>query len=205
MRFTSSRSTSRAVLRRAAIAACGLLFAAAAGATTFYKWTDAGGNVHYSDTPPKGHVGQVTRIEVDPGVQTVAPPIVDKPAPDRALPPPAESLPAGPDILTQRRQTRAKLEANLDAARARLDAAQKALSEAGDPQPDEWQYTVGGPPAAGSLPRVNCHAGVDGKLICPGRVPSESYYTRVQQLEEAVKRAQADVDAAEVAYRKGVD
>jgi len=36
-------------------------------------------------------------------------------------------------------------------------------------------------------------------------VPSEAYFTRVQQLEEAVKRAQADVDAAEVAYRKGVD
>lgn len=205
MRFTSSRSIGSGRLRQAVLVAAGLLFAAAAGAATFYKWTDAGGNVHYSDAPPKGHVGEVTRIEVDPGAHTVAPPVPDRPAPDRAVPLPAESAPAGPDLLTQRRQTRARLEANLDAARERLDTAKKALSEAGDPQADEWQYTVGGAPAAGAVPRVNCHAGVDGKLVCPGRVPSEAYYTRVQQLEEAVKRAQADVDAAEVAYRKGVD
>ena len=88
---------------------------------------------------------------------------------------------------------------------ARLDIAKKALSEAGEPQDDEWQYTVGGTPPPGSGPRANCHTAANGKVICPGRVPSEAYFTRVQQLEEAVKRAQADVDAAEVAYRKGVD
>lgn len=205
MRFTSSRSNSRAMLRRAALLAGGLLFAAAAGATTFYKWTDADGNVHYSDKPPKGHVGEVTTLEVDPGAQTVAPPVADKPVPDRSLPTAIAPPPGGVDILTQRRATRAKLEANLDAARERLDVAQKALSEAGEPQGDEWQYTVGGPPAPGSAPRANCHAGADGKVICPGRVPSGDYYARVQQLEESVKRAQAEVDAAEIAYRKGVD
>lgn len=203
MRFTSSRSAGSTPLRRAALLAAGLLFAAAAGATTFYKWTDADGNVHYSDKPPKG-VGEVTTLEVDPGAHTVTPPAVAaKPAPE----PPAaiEPVPGGTDILTQRRQTRARLEANLQAARERLDIAKKALSEAGEPQDDEWQYTVGGTPPPGSGPRANCHTAANGKVICPGRVPSEAYFTRVQQLEEAVKRAQADVDAAEVAYRKGVD
>lgn len=205
MRFKSWRSGGRTIGRCAALLAGGLLFAASAGATTFYKWTDADGNVHYSDRPPKGHVGEVTTVEVDPGAYTVTPPIAEKPAPERAAPAPAEPAPGSVDLLTQRRETRARLEANLEAARERLDLAKKALSQAGEPQTDEWQYTVGGPPSASSAPRSNCHKTADGKVICPGRVPNEAYYTRVQQLEQAVKRAQADVDAAEVAYRKGVD
>jgi len=51
----------------------------------------------------------------------------------------------------------------------------------------------------------NCHKGADGRLVCPGRVPNEAYYARVQQLEDAVKHAEADVEDAERAYRRGVD
>jgi outer membrane protein TolC len=42
-------------------------------------------------------------------------------------------------------------------------------------------------------------------MTCPTFVPTEAYYERVQKLEEAVLRAQAEVDVAEQAYRRGVD
>ena len=42
-------------------------------------------------------------------------------------------------------------------------------------------------------------------MQCPALVPSEAYYDRVRELEEAVKRAEAELDDAERAYRRGVD
>ena len=65
--------------------------------------------------------------------------------------------------------------------------------------------TIGGPPGAGQVARSNCHKTQDGRTICPGRVPNAQYYSRVQQLEEDVKRAEAAVEEAERAYRQGVD
>ncbi len=106
----------------ACLALGALAIAADASATTFYKWTDADGNVHYSDKPPKGFSGVVTPVEVDADAHTVP------------LAPPPETAPAAPvsqapDLLTQRRETRARLEHNLAAARERLDLARKALAE----------------------------------------------------------------------------
>jgi len=194
-------------LVRAGFAGLAMLAAAhAAFAATFYKWTDKDGTVHYGDAPPKGFTGTVSRIDVDPEAHTVAPPVkpVEKAVP--LEPGAATPAPAEPDLLTQRRQTRARLEANLEQARARLDLARKALAEAGAPQPDEWQVTLGGPPGPGAqVPRSNCHATQDGRTICPGRVPSAEYYSRVQQLEDRVKRAELAVEDAERAYRRGVD
>jgi hypothetical protein len=191
------------IARAAALCvACAALVPGAAHAATFYKWTDNDGVVHYGDAPPKGFKGEVTRVDVDPGSRTVPAP----PPPPGAAPESREAPKPAPDLLEQRRATRDRLEANLAQARARLDVARKALAEAGEPQDDEWQTTVGGPPGPGpQVARSNCHKAADGRVICPGRVPSEAYYTRVQQLEDAVKRAEAEVEEAERAYRRGVD
>lgn len=202
MRCTVWRSSSSAKALALVALACAAFVPAPSFAATFYKWVGPDGVVHYGDAPPKGFKGEVMRVEVDPGAHTL-PPVAPPPAPgaeSRELEKPA------PDLLDQRRETRARLEANLDSARARLDLARKALAETGDPQEDEWQTTVGGPPGPGpQVPHSNCHKGADGRLVCPGRVPSEAYYARVQQLEDAVKRAEADVEDAERAYRRGVD
>jgi hypothetical protein len=183
-------------------AACFVLASGTAHAATFFKWIDKDGVVHYGDAPPKGFAGEVTRVDVDPGAHTMPAP----PPPPDAAPESREAPRRAPDLLEERRATRAKLEANLAQARARLDVARKALAEVGEPQADEWQTTVGGPPGPGpQVPHSNCHKGANGKVVCPGRVPSEAYYTRVQQLEDSVKRAEAEVEEAERAYRRGVD
>lgn len=122
----------------ALVAAVGILPAAAA---TVYKWTDADGKVYYGDKPPKGFKGEVTRVEIDPAATATAPrPPPPQPAPPVTVEPVAAPTPA-PDLLTQRRALRAKLEANLAAARERLDLAKKALAEVSDTQPGEQQYT----------------------------------------------------------------
>jgi hypothetical protein len=207
MRFASWRSARARSAVRGFLAIVLAAVPVAAAAATFYKWVEKDGTVHYGDAPPKGFKGEVTRVEVDPGAHTVAP---GKAPP--ALPAPPEPARAGevpappPDLLTQRRETRARLEANLAQARERLDLARKALAEAGNPQEDEWQYTVGGSPGPGPhVAMSNCHKTTDGKTICPGRVPSAEYYSRVQQLEDQVKRAEQAVEEAERAYRRGVD
>lgn len=212
MKFAAWRSSRRAtrgltrIVSGASAVLAILVFASSAFAATFYKWTDKDGSVHYGDAPPKGFTGTVTPLEVDPDAHTVAPPA--KPL-EKAVPAEPGAItqpPAEPDLLTQRRQARARLEANLDRARQRLDLARKALAEAGEPQSDEWQVTLGGPPGPGAqVARSNCHKTQDGRTICPGRVPSAEYYSRVQQLEEQVKRAELAVEDAERAYRRGVD
>jgi len=201
----SSSARMRRIGRAAALAvAFAALVPGAVLAASFYKWVDKDGTVHYGDAPPKGFTGEVTRVEVDPQAHTMPP--VPTPASPGAAPASRELTPAAPDLLEQRRETRARLEANLAGARQRLDVAKKALAEMGDPQDDEWQTTIGGPPGPGpQAPRSNCHKAADGRVICPGRVPSEAYYSRVQRLEDDVKRAEADVEDAERAYRRGVD
>ena len=41
--------------------------------------------------------------------------------------------------------------------------------------------------------------------MCPAIVPNEIYFERIAKLEAAVKQAEEEVDAAEQAYRRGVD
>ena len=187
----------------AALAAFALA-ATSASALTFYKWTDEQGQVHYSDSPPKGVHGTVARIDVDPSAHTV--PV--EPAPP-ATPPEAraaETSPHEPDLLQERRATRARLEENLAKARERLDHARKALAEGVDVQVDEWQTTVGQPqPPSFAAGRSNCHRVAGGKVVCPGRHPTEQYYQRVESLQDDVKKAEQAVADAEYAYRRGVD
>jgi len=190
-------------------AACVLVAALAwsgadALAVTFYKWIDESGEVHYGDAPPKQYAATAKRIEVDPGAHRVAP-VLKPPAAEEPVA--AAAPPAAPDILTQRRQTRARLEKNLEQARERLDLAQKALAETVSPQEDEWQTTVGQvqAPGPGQIARSNCHAGPNNTVICPGRVPTEQYYQRLEKLQDDVHAAELAVEDAERAYRQGVD
>lgn len=242
MRCTNWSSTSATLRRIGRGAALAVAFAAlvpgAVLAASFYKWVDKDGTVHYGDAPPKGFTGEVTRVEVDPEAHTMPPA-----APSAELQAPTKT---GPGILEQRRETRARLTANLDHARERLSLAQKALAEfTGDTSGEEQNIgrqvdpgrvnpnpVTSGPgqepsdsdrvpmqvptqsePARGGMlgmyPRATCRKAKNSQgkdiLVCPTNVPSQEYYTKVQELEDAVKRAQAEVAAAEVAYRKGVD
>jgi hypothetical protein len=48
----------------------------------------------------------------------------------------------------------------------------------------------------------------NGKLAgfnCPAIVPNEEYYERMRGLDEALKKAEEELDAAQTAYRRGVD
>jgi hypothetical protein len=172
----------------------------ASAATVFYKWIAADGQVHYSDTPPKGFTGSVTRVEVDTGASP-APLTPRRSAEERAT----RGESTQPDLLEQRRETRTRLQASLDSARERLRAAQEALAGGQAPGDDEWQVTqLGLPHGPGQVHRSNCHK-VDGRVVCPGRVPGEGYYKRLDALQHEVDLAQAAVDEAEQAYRRGVD
>ena len=220
------RKGSSAALRTGARIAFVLGFAAAfaapAGAVTFYKWTDDRGQVHYGDAPPKAFAATARRIDVD----TTSQPTV-RPRPPVAQPAAVPEEPAAtPDLLTQRRLTRARLEKNLEDARARLDLARKALAETAGPQEGEQQVIQGKPlapdatlpnpgtsrdqsgvPNAGSG-RANCtsvktQAGTS--VVCPHLAPTEQYYERIDRLQEEVRLAEQAVEDAELAYRRGVD
>jgi hypothetical protein len=191
----------RLAIRAAMVIAILALASPAGAATVFYKWVTADGQVHYSDTVPKGFTGAVTRVEVDTGASR-APVSPGVSAEERAI----RGESNQPDLLEQRRETRSRLQASLDSARQRLELAQQALADGQTPGDDEWQVTQKGQPhGPGQVHRSNCHKGADGHLVCPGRVPSETYYKRLDTLQHEVDLAQAAVDEAERAYRRGVD
>ena len=208
--------------------ACG-----AAHAAELYRWTDANGHVVYGDKPPK-NAPNVTRVDVDTSPTTIpsrAAPVPPAPAPS------ADPAPQVTDVLTQRRATRARLEASVAQARERLELARKNLAEASDMTPDEQQSVVekvadlppreaakaapstgvdpgnmqiaGGGMYGMSVNRQNCSkiVGPSGKggVICPTIIPNQAYRERIAMLEDAVKKAEADLDAALEAYRRGVD
>jgi hypothetical protein len=60
----------------------------------------------------------------------------------------------------------------------------------------------------GMTERSNCRVEGSGNqkiLMCPTSVPTEEYRERVARLEEAMRKAEAELEAAEVAWRRGVD
>ena len=181
-----------------------------------FKWTDSQGRVHYSDRLPKGYAGPFERVDTsgtqappakpqDPAELPVAP---DAPA-ARPAPPKAD---ATMDIAARRRATRERLQADVDAARERLARAEDALRAGEAPADDERQVIQQVAGAPGTLPaagRSNCRkmANAQGKQVtmCPAVIPNTRYYDRMKSLEDAVKAAQADLDRAREAYRRGVD
>jgi len=206
-------------VRRSLLAAIVLLAAAPAWAQFLYKWTDKDGKVQYADKPPTRFDGVVTRIEIDvqPDQEAVAAP---RPA----------NGPASSEIAARRRAVRTALAAEVTRTRDRLEAAKAALAGVDTPLESERQvvqqrldqarpnpgpdsqstggmFGLGG--MLGGAERSNCRVEqmADGRKVttCPTYVPGDAYYERVQNLEDAVRRAEADVDAAEEAYRRGVD
>jgi hypothetical protein len=202
-------------------------FAAATAAQVLYKWTDSSGKVVYSDRPPpKGFQGTVSRIESDP----MPPPVVVEPREAAPAAKPATT----PDLATRRRETRERLQAQVDAARARVEVARKALEDAQSPGEDDRRViqrridpststvanrvpgvvdpdvnaVMGGAPT-GPSPKGACRSykGQDGKEynICAKSILSPEYHERVEKLEEALRLAEQQLDAAQEAYRRGVD
>lgn len=192
----------------AALCALAAALALPAAAQSFYRWTDAEGKVQYSDKPPKGFKGEVTRIEHEekPALPSKAAPVA---APAAA---PVKAPAAGEDIAAKRRATRLRLGAQLASARANVEAARKAISDSESPEVDERQvvqqrHTQGG--MHGMSPRSNCRAetGKDGRktLMCPTSVPTVEYHDRIARLEAVLRRAEEELADAEEAWRRGVD
>jgi hypothetical protein len=208
-------------MRRALVLAALLLVTSTvnAQAPALYRWTDKDGKVQYSDRPPVRFDGVVTRIEID--VQ---------PDPPSAAAARESGGPPAPDLAARRNATRIALAADVARARDRLEAAKAELAAYEEPLESERQVVQqrldGARPAPGpgsqstggmlglggmhgGTERSNCRVDVaaDGRKVmtCPTFVPTEAYYERVQKLEEAVLRAQAEVDVAEQAYRRGAD
>jgi hypothetical protein len=206
-------------MRRSLLVAVVLLAATPAWAQFLYKWTDKDGKVQYADKPPTRFDGVVTRIEIDAQPDT-------QPA---AAPRPSNG-PASSEVAARRKAVRTALAAEVARTRDRLEAAKAALAEVDAPLESERQvvqqrldqarpnpgpnsqstggmFGLGG--MLGGAERSNCRVEqlADGRKVttCPTHVPGDAYYERVQKLEDAVRRAEADVDAAEEAYRRGVD
>ena len=223
-------------MRSASLAFALALFlaAGAASAQVLYKWIDAAGKVQYSDRPPKDFKGPIERIEYEP------PPPPRTPAP-AAVPAKPENrsdegtkAEAPVDLVTKRRALRAKLQADIDAARVKVEAARKALEEGSEPEEgerqaiqqridkagntgpntplrntDPTQNRVVGGGMHGMLARSNCRSTKDASgrvaVICPTVILKEEYFARQQKLEDALKQAEEELAAAEEAYRRGVD
>jgi hypothetical protein len=113
------------------------------------------------------------------------------------------------DINKTRRDTREKLEAAVRVAEQKVAAA-KAAIEGGDERQDNENQVVQRRFARPQPGRSNCRPMVDanGKpagFNCPAIVPNDEYYERMRGLEEALKKAEEELDAAQTAYRRGVD
>lgn len=193
-------------------------------AQVLYKWTDKDGKIHYSDTFPHGFADTVTTIEPD-AKPDPAPVAADKPNPKSAHAPEPVS-----DLATTRRAQREAFAARITRARDKLEAAKSALADQASPEDSERQVvqqrvernnprpsasssSTGGMFGSGGMhggaARSNCSTvtGADRRTVttCSTLVPTEAYYERQQRLEEAVRQAQAELAAAEEAYRRGVD
>lgn len=185
-------------------------FSSAATAQVFYKWIDKDGKVQYGDRVPKGFTGPVTRIDVEPDTRTpAATPQVAAPVPPAKADGPEEVKAPPRDYAKQRRDLRVKLAQDLAQARDRLEAAKSALEKGGDPG-DEERQVIQQKFNNVQPGRSNCRVVMDARgkpagAVCPALIPNDAYYERQKQLEDAVKKAEEEVAAAEDAYRRGVD
>lgn len=186
----------------ALVVATGL--AHAADAKKLYKLVDKNGKVTYVDKVPKGFDGDVTEILLD----APATPSANPPPPAPRVPAVEGAGPAKRDINAQRKEARAKLQAALDAAREKLAAAKKAQAEGGDINDDEFQVIQQQMAMQKNVPapRPNCFQQPGATVwTCPVSVAGEKYRDRQKSLEDAVRAAEAEVAAAEDAYRRGTD
>jgi hypothetical protein len=198
----------------ATLAAFVAILAVDASAQTFYyKWVDKDGRLQFSDKPPAGFKGEVTKVAVD---------AMSDPVPPRAKPAPAAAPKAlideeekAPDMATTRRKNREQLAARVAQARAQLEAAKKALSDGEPATEDERQFVRQNfarsekSPGSTPPPRQNCmpDRASTGQATwnCPRPIPNEAYFDRQKKLEEDVRKAEDELTEAERAYRRGTD
>ncbi len=202
--------TARPRIAAAALLTAFLFASPDIGAKTLYKLVDKSGRVSYVDQVPRNFDGEVTKLDGVPapasGRERSAP--APSAAPSSLVEEPKESP---PDINKQRRETRERLQLALDRARASLAAARKARDEGTEPLDGEYQVIQQRFDASNNKPgpRPNCRKQADGSgreaWICATQVPGESYRDRQKALDDAVVAAEAEVEAAERAYRRGVD
>ena len=124
-------------------------------AQTLYKLIGKDGKVTYSEKPPKDFDGKVIRMDIDPRANTA-------------------TLPEGSRLQEQSEASKrtAARDDQLRAARARVDAARKALEDAR------------ANPGEGDIARM----GIKGGGTRP--VPTEDYQRRLEQFERDVKDAE---------------
>jgi hypothetical protein len=123
--------------------------------TTLYKLVGKDGKVTYSEKPPKDFDGKVIRLDIDPKANTA-------------------TLPEGSRLQerSEASKSTATRDEQLKAARARVDAAQKALEDA-RANPGEGDIARMGKKGGGTRP-----------------VPTEDYQQRLAKLERDLKDAE---------------
>jgi Domain of unknown function (DUF4124) len=96
-------------------------------ASDLYKWTDANGVVHFSDTPPPGPTGKSTKVRVDKGVTAGVDDSADAAKPPAAPATPATPAPAPPPPVIDSPENRARI---CDQARANIELLQSKFQVA---------------------------------------------------------------------------
>lgn len=197
------KGAERRFARCAALATLLAIGVAQADVRTLYRWTDAQGRVQYSDKPPPASFkGEVARIEVDTDSNTSA---AETPRPPRVAPDVLKDV--TPDVGKARREKRAKLEEAVRKAEQRVAEAKAALEQGVEPKEDE-QGVIQRRYAQPQAGKTNCRVVTEGDrkaVICPAITPNEQYYERQKSLEEGLRKAEQELNDAEVAYRRGVD
>jgi hypothetical protein len=157
--------------------ALALVTAGSGHAQALWKYTDKDGKVTYSDkAPKKGENAQ--QVNNDPAAN-----VMDAPRNTREgeLPKPKE--------VKSRPAERDQLRDALEAAKTELEAAKAALENGREPLPNEVQIVVGRSP-------TGAPTGVNTAMRKP------EYYARIASLEEAIKKAEANVELAEQNARR---
>jgi hypothetical protein len=153
------------------LVAAAALLASQASAEVLYKLIDKNGKVTYSEEKPKNFDGQVIRLDIDPNANTAT------------MPRPAAGAnsgePAGPPKRKASNAKKPSTEERVAAARERLENAQRALQDARD-HPGESDTQIFG----------NKGGGVR-------MVPTDAYQSKLDKLDQAVKRAEEDLQRAE--------
>jgi hypothetical protein len=162
-------------MRRIAFSLLAFGFACAgAEAAILYKLVDPAGNVTFADAVPSGFRGEVTRMEID---TTSMPPV----RPAKTVIQQAAQLDAE---LAKRRLAQEQRESEIEAARARVDAARVALEDAqNNSLPTDWIYVSQNNP------------------LGMRRFPSPEFQAKLAQLEASLAQAQSALDALERAER----
>jgi hypothetical protein len=176
-----------------------------------YRYTDAQGRVTFSETPPgPDETRTVVRVPITARTNVVG----STPAP-ATLATDATSR----RIAAQLRERDAmldRLQADIDAAKAKLKEAEAALAAGGEFGEDERQWTISYPDPGVKPDKNGRVPGRNGKVMCqirpgpdgqnrafcpPIPVPNEAYYARQAGLQARVAEAQQGLRNAETAYR----